>query len=1512
MSTIKRKVYPLLMTFLLISNILSPIAASAVTQSSSEASTEETTTNSQEETANSEEKIPKKNQAPEELLKQEQPVDEQELDTPTPEEPPVEELTAEQSYDERELVDTEADSPNPRVEMEKQELEGQISIKGKVYLKNTEPEQLTKTLIKKVFLQTKKDDQSWENVKEFEINESHDLNAEEYPFEYQNGEVEEQQEFRLAVDYVIEEYQSDQKTKMIQHKANHKVGVIQRTVEESSTNSSEETRESTNESAQTTMPEANRVQPGAVNDTSSSLGMTAILPIAKAIPVLARKPESAEAKRTIESLSDDLLPKAKESKASRTIPEETSETSTSEASPDSSENETLNEINPLDFGLPENTEISLLENKVHVNLPEGVAEEEFTENLAQLRNFSEERGYQLTGDVGLETRAADQTITIDDIEYSVANNEARVRYFRPSAGAGDYNLVIPSTIEVDGEEIEVTAIGIEGSYYSICSPANTVKIRSVEIPEQVKSIASCAFRNVGLVGELTIPNSVTSIESSSFSNNQITGINFPDQLQTIGGSAFSSNQISGELTIPASVTSIGASSFRSNQITGINFPDQLQRIEENAFSSNQIGGELTIPNSVTSIGSSSFRSNQITGVNFPDQLQTIEASAFSSNQISGELTIPASVTSIGASSFRSNQITGINFPDQLQRIEENAFSSNQIGGELTIPNSVTSIGSSSFRSNQITGINFPDQLRTIAESVFQDNQIEGTLTIPASITSIGTSAFENNRLTELEISGESVIKNYAFRHNQLTSVRIPDTMPNENVKSGAFANNRISSFNFPSLWTYIPDQLFKHNQFEILELPATIRRIGMSAFSDNEISSLTLPDELMWIEQSAFKNNELEHVTIPKKVDNILISAFEENKLTQIDFEADEEREEPYVNIHENAFKKNKLESLTLPKHITAVVTGSFADNELKEVTIETTQLIHQGCFSRNSDLKHVTFTNPNLSEYYESGSGFQGFSRGWNDETDPVFNEIINVHIPEQANMEEWKSYLVGHEAFLPGIKLVLGKGNYSEDERAQYNFTDRVFTRQIGDSIRLPVIQDYYAYNVHQANEWTGKDKITWKHRTTGATIEGNDLNFPSLADENFGKYHAVGTLPNETEYELDEEEDVSIRMPFNVSVIKDVDGDPTTTEDQTELFSQGGNTLTEALERTCQNAQLAPYGIVSQGRSCGDYTLIVSPLGKTKHVRSDQMVEEVPYTASLTVDNDTIQGDYERRINAPEAGYVYVDSEDQRYTASDVSSLNSSAIFSDYEVTAKKRAGNLQAIRPDTTQINVNDFDGLIPPDAIEGDLLTLPNRISEADGTAYYVDESQDIDPSQAGVQIALEDGTKQVVYTLATGMQIERVPQLFDFGTVESSDDDSHYPLSRQSQERDGDVYFENVDVDATWSLSAKMSKLKVDGEETYLNGSEIKFDNELKKESGVSWLDAEADKFDTLTENEIRLPADDETTVELFKVNDIAYGQGRFRNQIDLSSVELFVPRNQAERGKTYQGEITWTLNSLP
>ena len=233
----------------------------------------------------------------------------------------------------------------------------------------------------------------------------------------------------------------------------------------------------------------------------------------------------------------------------------------------------------------------------------------------------------------------------------------------------------------------------------------------IEFDASITQISSAAFQNKKLVGELRIPNTVTSIQNDAFN----------------GCSA-----LTGDLIIPNSVTEIGNNAF--NGCTGFNgtltLSSNLKTIGDNAFCDcTGFTGDLTLPNSVTTIGESAFNGcSGFTSLKLSDALTEIPTRAFLLCNFKGTLTLPSRLKIIGEGAFYN--CTGFT-------------------GVLTLPNSVTTIGESAFAfCSGFTVLKLSEALTIIDKFAFWccnnltiESENPSQVTLPKSLEKIGEKAF---------------------------------------------------------------------------------------------------------------------------------------------------------------------------------------------------------------------------------------------------------------------------------------------------------------------------------------------------------------------------------------------------------------------------------------------------------------------------------------------------------------------------------------------------------------------------------------------------------------------------------------------------------------------------------------------------------------------------------------------------------------------------------------------------
>ncbi len=377
-------------------------------------------------------------------------------------------------------------------------------------------------------------------------------------------------------------------------------------------------------------------------------------------------------------------------------------------------------------------------------------------------------------------------------------------------------------------------------------------VGELRIPNTVTSIQEYAFNNcTGLTGDLVIPNSVTTIRESAFGScSGFTSLKLSDALSVIKPGAFSEcTSLSGDLVIPNSVTEIGSYAFYNCK--GFNgtltLSSNLKTIWQSAFyKCSGFTGSLTLPNSVTTIRESAFNGcSGFTSLKLSDALSVIPSNAFKGcTSLSGDLVIPNSVTEIGYMAF--NSCTGFNgiltLSSNLKTIGVNAISNCPgFTGSLTLPNSVTTIGDSAFDGcSGFTNLKLSDALSAIPKLAFRGcTNISGELVIPASVTEIGASAFDS--CTNLNKDSENP-----------SQVTLPESLE----KIGKYAFNlcdQIKTVNFQSLPEGISEYLgnslkkavsLSDNSFISPKASGTVNAISYTRQMSNDWGTLVLPYSL--------------------------------------------------------------------------------------------------------------------------------------------------------------------------------------------------------------------------------------------------------------------------------------------------------------------------------------------------------------------------------------------------------------------------------------------------------------------------------------------------------------------------------------------------------------------------------------------------------------------------------------------------------------------------------------------
>lgn len=416
--------------------------------------------------------------------------------------------------------------------------------------------------------------------------------------------------------------------------------------------------------------------------------------------------------------------------------------------------------------------------------------------------------------IGAKTFAYDIAVANSDgvtIYYSWINNNTEFAVTNGSKYISDKdysgNVVIPSSVEYNGNIYNVTSIGYVAFYD--CSG-----LTSVTIPHSVTSIGDYAFSGCSRLSSITIPLSVTSIGESAFvncsgltsimveSDNKIfdsrndcnaiihTSSNtlklgckntiIPNSVTSIGDDAFYGCSALTSITIPQSVTSIGESAFgKCSSLTSFTIPNSVTSLSDHIFS--YCNSLTTIKSEIEKpfeVNTNFFFYTQNDKLNISSLTLVVPAGTKNAYQstngwkgfgkivesgeggivgvkfevdgvyyiIGGNNTV--SITSVNNSVPNvleiPNEVTFNGVTYSVTSISDNAFSNCTKLKSVKIPNSVKSIGASAFSGcSNLMFANIPNLVTSIESSTFSGCSNLSSVIIGSGVTSIAYNAFGN-------------------------------------------------------------------------------------------------------------------------------------------------------------------------------------------------------------------------------------------------------------------------------------------------------------------------------------------------------------------------------------------------------------------------------------------------------------------------------------------------------------------------------------------------------------------------------------------------------------------------------------------------------------------------------------------------------------------------------------------------------------------------------------------------
>ncbi|MDO4281267.1 MAG: leucine-rich repeat protein, partial [Peptococcaceae bacterium] len=412
--------------------------------------------------------------------------------------------------------------------------------------------------------------------------------------------------------------------------------------------------------------------------------------------------------------------------------------------------------------------------------------------------------------------------------HSCESNKHVETVFAGTEYSGRDTLTIPTKIEHNGQRYTVVGIGQDAFYemsgtevelqegirYIADGAFKNASCKAIEIPASVTRIGDDGLRGDFESITFAQDSQLESIGNNAFRGCKITTIDLPKKVTSLGGTIFQACKQLGTVTIPASVTNIQTTTFdnfydaTANDGNGnlvfeegsiFKVQDGVLYDSENLIRVLELLENVVVPEGIKYIAAGSFDvydgpedEYTLKSITLPSTLVSVGDLAFRSNKALESITIPESVTELGSSAFREcsglksvtilghveklsgafyecTSLESVVLPDSITEISRETFKNCKKLDLEKLPTSLEKIGYSAFEGcESLSQIAIPSGVTEIPEFTFAGCLSLEKVVLPEGITSIGDYAFD--------LTAEDVNGNYGNDHPQLESINIPSTV----------------------------------------------------------------------------------------------------------------------------------------------------------------------------------------------------------------------------------------------------------------------------------------------------------------------------------------------------------------------------------------------------------------------------------------------------------------------------------------------------------------------------------------------------------------------------------------------------------------------------------------------------------------------------------------------------------------------------------------------------------------
>ena len=377
-------------------------------------------------------------------------------------------------------------------------------------------------------------------------------------------------------------------------------------------------------------------------------------------------------------------------------------------------------------------------------------------------------------------------------------------------------------------------------------------IKTITIPENVKSIEKNAFGSCYNLSQVTLGGNEDSIHPEAFRGTPWWNSyyeNLSDGPIYLGKSLIGYKGEMPEnttLVVKEGTTAIADYVFnyenRPENLVAITFPESLEEIGNNSFRDCVNLKEVTIPKAVTKVGEYAFDARYLEKVTW----NAVNCESLKENEWENSI-------HIFGDSFEENSISRFILGTEVERIPNYLCYGMTNVEEITLPSTLKSVGESAFMNCSIKEIIIPENVDSIYSNAFRGCKIS-EVTIPEGVTYVGGGAFYDIDLTN--VTWNAI--------NASTNIEVTEENPGtsswsdgESIFSGACD---IKSFIFGNKVKNIPAGLCRYLSIQSLVIPEGVETIGSEALRlDNcPLTEINIPASVKSLGDNAIRWSNLE------------------------------------------------------------------------------------------------------------------------------------------------------------------------------------------------------------------------------------------------------------------------------------------------------------------------------------------------------------------------------------------------------------------------------------------------------------------------------------------------------------------------------------------------------------------------------------------------------------------------------------------------------------------------------